>query len=128
MWAVAFTPDGSRLASAGWDKTVRLWDVASGQEMVTLRAHADAVNAVAFSPDGSRLASASDDRTVTVWVAERGDRKEPPAARTLRDHAGPVLAVAPLLITGPEGRRSRLARAVCRTDAGVGWAEWLHIP
>jgi hypothetical protein len=41
---------------------------------------------------------------------------------------GPVLAVAPLLITGPEGRRARLARAVCRTADGFGWGEWLRSP
>lgn len=56
---------------------------------------------IAFSPDGTRLASASDDRTITVWVAERGGRAEPAAFRTLRDHAGPVLAVA----FSPDGKR-----------------------
>ena len=58
MSAVAFSPDGTRLASAGTDGTVRLWDPASGQLTATLEGHADGVSAVAFSPDSHRLASA----------------------------------------------------------------------
>lgn len=59
-----------QLASASWDKTVRLWDAASGQPTATLEGHTDRVNAVAFSPDGHQLASASDDRTVRLWDAD----------------------------------------------------------
>jgi WD40 repeat protein len=64
---VAFNPDGTRLASAGNDKTVTVWDAATGQEVLTLTGHASVVQSVAFSPDGQRLASASEDRTVKVW-------------------------------------------------------------
>jgi WD40 repeat protein len=66
---VAFSPDGKRLASAGRDQTVKVWDVASGQETLTLKGHTDWVTSVAFSPDGMRLASASYDRTVKIWDA-----------------------------------------------------------
>src|SRR6185503_19967494 len=83
------------------DKTVRLWEVNRGQELVSLRAHADAVNAIAYSPDGTRLASASDDRTIVVWHAARGERQELLAAHSLREHTGPVLAVA----FSPDGKR-----------------------
>ena len=50
--AVAFSPDGTRLATAGEDQKVKVWDVASGTELVTLNGHATGVKDVAFAPDG----------------------------------------------------------------------------
>jgi WD40 repeat protein len=69
--AIAFSPDGTRLASGSADRTVRIWDPIFGQEVLVLRGHASTVTAVAFSPDGSRLASAGTDQTVRIWEAER---------------------------------------------------------
>jgi hypothetical protein len=64
-----FSPDGRRLATASWDRTVKVWDAQTGQEAITLKGHTGWVEGVAFSPDGQHIASASDDRTVKVWDA-----------------------------------------------------------
>jgi AAA domain-containing protein/WD40 domain-containing protein len=64
---IAFSPDGKTLA-VGDDRVVRLWDVASRQEVGALVGHGAAVRSVAFSPDGRILASGSDDHTAKVWL------------------------------------------------------------
>jgi WD40 repeat protein len=86
---VAFDPGGKRVASAGCDGTVILWDADAGRVLQTLRGHAGQVENVAFSPDGTRLASASRDRTVKVWDTTTG--KE---CYTLRGHVAEVAGVA----------------------------------
>jgi len=65
-----FHPDGTRIASAGADGTVRLWEASGGREILTLHGHHDRVHGVAFSPDGARLASASADGVVRIWKTE----------------------------------------------------------
>lgn len=66
--AVAFSPDGTRLATAGEYKTVRLWEVVTGKELAQIQ-HDGEVRAVAFSPDSTRIATACKDRTVRLWSA-----------------------------------------------------------
>ena len=64
--SVAFSPDGKLVASASYDRRVRLWDAVTGAALQKLEGHSSSVTSVAFSPDGKLVASASGDRTVRL--------------------------------------------------------------
>jgi WD40 repeat protein/serine/threonine protein kinase/Flp pilus assembly protein TadD len=66
---IAFSPDGRRIATASFDRTVKLWDVSTGHEVFTLRGHAAGLLALGFSPDGNRIVSGGIDFTARVWDA-----------------------------------------------------------
>ena len=65
--SVAFSPDGTILASGAFDSAIRLWDVATGENIATLEGHASFVLSIALSRDGTTLASGSSDGTVLLW-------------------------------------------------------------
>lgn len=86
---VAFSPDGTQLAACGADGSVRLFDVATGNERLKIENHADWVFDVCFSPDGSRIATASRDKSSKVFDVQSGA-----LITTNSEHQAPVRAVA----------------------------------
>lgn len=71
--AVAWSPDGRRVASGSRDMTAQVWDTFTGQHAIIYRGHSNTVASLAWSPDGKRVASASWDKTVQVWDASNGE-------------------------------------------------------
>lgn len=94
--SVAWSIRGTRIASASYDKTVRVWDANDGSNLVTYQGHWDRVLSVAWSPDGNLLASAGNDGTIQIW-----DPQTTNLVLTYREHTQPVLA----LTWSPDGRR-----------------------
>ncbi len=86
--SIAFSPDGTRLATASWDDTARIWNTRSGEAMTGPMRHREAVLAVTYSKDGSMLATASFDGTARVWDPSTGK----PISQPLK-HQGPVRSV-----------------------------------
>jgi WD40 repeat protein len=101
----ALSPDGRTLATASYDRLVKLWDIIDGKEIRTLKEHTDAVYAVAFSPDGRSLASAGADRTAKVWDVGTGRKRV-----TLSDATAELYAIR----FAPDGK-TVLAAGVDRT-------------
>jgi WD40 repeat protein len=99
VWAVAFAPEGLRVATASADGSARIFDT-TGTELVRLD-HDGPVQAVAFAPDGTRVATGSGDRSARVFDAATGTEL------TRLDHDGPVQAVA----FAPDGTRVATASA-----------------
>ncbi len=87
--SVAFSPDGSTIASGSEDNTIRLWNANDGNHIRTLTGHTSWVLSVAFSPDGSTVASGSMDITIRLWNASNGTH-----IRTLTGHTSQVTSVA----------------------------------
>jgi Tol biopolymer transport system component len=95
VYGLAVSPDGKTLATCGYDRLVKLWNLADGAERATLKDHSDAVYGVDFSPDGKLLASVAADRAVKVWDVATSQR-----LYTLGDATDWLYAVA----WSPDGR------------------------
>ena len=87
--SVAFSPDGQTLASGSESRTIRLWDLKTGQQQQTFTGHTRGVWSVAFSPDGRLLASGSSDQTIRLWNVKTGQHRQ-----TFTGHTHLVSSVA----------------------------------
>lgn len=100
--AIAFDHEGNRLATAGGDSSIIVWDSSNGQQIRVLAGHGDIVTSVEFSPDGTTIASAGWDGQVISWDVGTGETNA-----TMGDHTGVVTAVT----FSPDGK----------TIASSGW-------
>ena len=71
--SVSWNADGSRIVSGSGDKTLKVWDAATGKAVLTLEGHSGAVMSVSWNADGSRIVSGSFDKTLKVWDAVTGE-------------------------------------------------------
>jgi WD40 repeat protein len=109
---VAFSQDGTVLATGSDDETIQLWDVASGSPRWALRAEGRPILGVAFSPDGSQLAIASDDHAVLVLEVATRKASEDQTVRIWEVDTGITRAIL-------EGHTSRVWRVAFRPDGNL---------
>ncbi|CAA7268966.1 unnamed protein product [Cyclocybe aegerita] len=99
VFSVAYSPDGTNIASGSWDGRICLWDAVTGTILrEPFEGQRDPVKTVAFSPDGKRIASGSDDQTIRIWDAETGSLV---VVGSFKEHTGGVNSVA----FSPDGSR-----------------------
>jgi WD40 repeat protein len=103
IYAMALSPDGTRVACSGDDVVVPIWDTQTGEEIAKCRGHKSKVLSVSFRGDGLHLLTASHDGTVRQWDAQTGSAVEPPYER----HTAEVLAA----VYSPDGERIASAGA-----------------
>ena len=94
--SAVYSPDGDRIVTGSRDKTAKVWDANTGQELMTLKGHGDWVISAVYSADGDRIVRTSSDNTAKVWDAQTG--KE---LFTLTGHEGYVLSA----VYSPDGKR-----------------------
>jgi WD40 repeat protein len=116
LYAAVFSPDESRIATAGYDSLISIWDVSSGKTTATLPGHNGAIYDLAFSPDGKHLVSACADETAKVWDVFSGARLD-----TLGQSEGEVNAVSfspdgRFIVAASEDNRLRVWRFVSQSE------------
>jgi WD40 repeat protein len=120
IYAVTFSPDGTKIASAGEEGIACVWNVATGARLAECRGHTSKIRSLAFCADGSRLVTTSADGTVRQWNSATGLQIEPP----FDHHTGEVLAAAyspdgEWVASGGADRTVRLWQAKDRQEVAV---------
>ncbi|MEX2578896.1 MAG: c-type cytochrome domain-containing protein [Verrucomicrobiales bacterium] len=119
LFDAEFSPDGKLLATAGYDRVIRLWEVESGKHLRKFPSHNGAVFDLAFSPDGSVLASASGDSTGKIWQVASGERLDTlnqPQAEQFRIDFTPD---GKFIVGVGADHRIRLWRFLSKTKPGI---------
>ena len=132
IFDIAMHPNGKQLATVGFDRMLRVFDVSSGEVARAIKAHSDFVYTVAYSRDGKLLATGSKDKTICVWDSATGKQQ-----RTLNGHNESVLALTfspdgnNVYSSGPdsgiwrwewkEAQRPRVVRGVARIVHELSW-------
>jgi WD40 repeat protein len=119
-WALGFSPDGTRIATAGEDGAARVWDTSTGALIAQCRGHFRKVLSVAFRPDGRRLLTASADGTVRQWDSTTGREIQAPYERHRGEATAAVYSPDGLNVaSGGTDRTIRLWEAATRHDTAI---------
>lgn len=116
VYDVAFSPDGKAIITGSADKTARLWDTETGQQLKVLSGHEDLVLSVRFSPDGRSVATTSSDQTTRIWpVLPRG-----------QDLIDLACARVPWVLTEGKQQRFGISEEWCTPEVSASAQKNLH--
>jgi WD40 repeat protein len=110
IYALTISNEGDLLASAGFDKSVRIWDVQGGKERVVLLGHEQGVSSLAFAPDRRTLLSGSMDATARLWLTTARSNDSADLVRDTSLTAAAITTSGNIFVTGDERNRLAVAR------------------
>jgi len=119
LYGIAFSPDSSQLATAGYDRIIQLWNPATGEQLRTLKGHNGAVYGIAFSPDGRVLASAGGDSSVKLWNTAGGQRLDTFGQPTGEQFLAAFTPDSQFVLAGGADKQVRLWRWVSGDQPGI---------